>query len=180
MSTEKLTMCVCVCVCVVCGLVWLCRCESMLWLHVFFFPVFYSLAMRVAPFRPLPSLWNVYGNETGEGLEAQWEWCGNIVGICTSYWAVVSFCVATLAGSIEIWQTDYSIDLMQLISLPHVTKCCGWKSGYYAAILNGKNDHGLCTRKQSVSSSVTSTRNGFTFLPRMHKVSTRSDVHWSE
>ena len=58
----------------------------------------------------------------------------------------------------------------------------GWQSGYYAGILNDKNDHGLwnlSTGKQFVSFFVTSTRNGFTFLPRMHKVSTSFYLHAS-
>ena len=72
------------------------------------------------------------------------------------------------------------IDLMQLTSLPHVTNVetnSGQKSGYFAAILSGKNDSCLwsvSTGEQFVSSFLTSARNNFTFLPRMHKVSTRS------
>ena len=53
------------------------------------------------------------------------------------------------------------IDLMQLMSSPHVTKRemdGGRKSAYNAAVLNGKNDRGLCslsTAEQFASSFLT-------------------------
>ena len=78
------------------------------------------------------------------------------------------------------------IDLMQLTSSPHVTKHKtdgGWKSGYYAIILSGQNDHSLwslSTAEQFVSSFLTSAESDFTFTPRMHKVSTGPNAHRSE
>ena len=71
-----------------------------------------------------------------------------------------------------------AIDLMQLMSSPHVTKRetdGGRKSGYYDAILSGKNDCGLwslSTAEQFASSFLASAGSDFTFKPRMHKVST--------
>ena len=79
-----------------------------------------------------------------------------------------------------------STDLMQLMSIPHVTKCetdSGQKSGYYAAILSGKNDGGLWSvsaAEQFASSLLTSAKSDFTFTPRMHKVSTRPKAHRSK
>jgi len=55
--------------------------------------------------------------------------------------------------------------------------------GNFAAILSGKNDSSqwsVSTGEQSVSSFLTSARNNFTFLPRMHKVSTGTNAHSSE
>ena len=74
---------------------------------------------------------------------------------------------------------------MQLTSSPHVAERetdSGWKSGYYAAILSGKTDHGiwsLSTVEKFVSSFLTSAESDFTFIPRMCKVSTGSNAHWS-
>ena len=56
----------------------------------------------------------------------------------------------------------------------------GQKSGYFGAILSGQNDGSewsVSTGEQFVSSFLTSARNNFTFLPRMHKVSTGSNAH---
>ena len=56
----------------------------------------------------------------------------------------------------------------------------GQKSGYFAVILSGKNDGSqwrVSTGEQFVSSFLTSARNNFTFLPRMHKVSTGTNAH---
>ena len=59
--------------------------------------------------------------------------------------------------------------LMQLTSLPHVTN---------VKRIMGGNPDTLCisTGEQFVSSFLTSARDNFTFLPRMHKVSTGSNA----
>ena len=70
------------------------------------------------------------------------------------------------------------IDLMQLTSSPHVTEretVGERKSGYYAAILSGKNDRGLqslSTAEQFASSFLTSAG-----TPRMRKASTGPNAH---
>ena len=70
--------------------------------------------------------------------------------------------------------------------ITHVTKRetdGGRKSGYYATILSGKNDHGLqslSTVEQFASSFLTSAGSDFTFTPRMHKVSTGPNAYRSE
>ena len=75
---------------------------------------------------------------------------------------------------------------MQLTSSPHVTKRetdGGRKSGYYDAILSGKNDRGLwslSTAEQFGSSFLTSAESDFTSTPGMHKVSTGPNTHRSE
>ena len=75
---------------------------------------------------------------------------------------------------------------MKLMSSPHVTKCetdSGQKSGYYAAILSGKNDHGLwslSTVEQYASSFLTSTGSDFRCTARMHKISAGTNTHRSE
>ena len=75
---------------------------------------------------------------------------------------------------------------MQLTSSPRVTKHktdSGRKSAYYAAILSGKNDCGLwslSTAEQFASSFLTSTGSDFTFIPRMHKISTGPNAYQSE
>ena len=72
----------------------------------------------------------------------------------------------------------YAIDV-----ITHVTErktVGGRKSGYYAAILSGKNDRSLrslSTAEQFASSFLTSTRSDFTFAPRMHKTSTGPNAH---
>ena len=52
-------------------------------------------------------------------------------------------CLLIIVPMVHEWVL---IDLMQLISSPHVTKHetdGGWKSGYYVAILSGQNDRSL-------------------------------------
>ena len=72
---------------------------------------------------------------------------------------------------------------MQLMYSPHVTKHetdSGWKAGYCATILSGKNDHGLWSvsiAKSFVSPYFPSTGSDFTFTPRMHKLSTGPNTH---
>ena len=62
------------------------------------------------------------------------------------------------------------------MSLPHITEHemdSGRKAGYYAAILDGTNDHGLWSLsklKQFVSFFLISAGSDFTFTPKMHKV----------
>ena len=72
----------------------------------------------------------------------------------------------------------YAIDV-----IIHMTKRetdGGRKLGYYAAILSGKNDRGLqslSTVEHFASSFLTSAGSDFTFVPRMHKVSTGPSAH---
>ena len=72
---------------------------------------------------------------------------------------------------------------MQLTSSPHVTEretVGERKSGYYAAILSGKNDRGLrslSTAEQFASSFLTSAGSDFTFAPRVRKASTGPNAH---
>ena len=79
--------------------------------------------------------------------------------------------------------TISNIDLMQLTSSPHVTKReadGGRKSGYYAAILSGKNDcslWNLSTVEQFASSFLTSAGSDFTFTARMRNASTGPNAH---
>ena len=71
-----------------------------------------------------------------------------------------------------------AIDLMQLTSSPHIAKRkmdSKQKFGYYSTILSDKinrDQWSLSTAEQLASSSLTSVGSGFTFMPRMHKVST--------
>ena len=77
----------------------------------------------------------------------------------------------------------FPIDLMQLTSSPHITKRrtdSGRKSAYYAASLSGKNYRGLwslSTVEQFASSFLTSAGSDFTFIPRMHKISTGPNAY---
>ena len=82
--------------------------------------------------------------------------------------------------------THMCIDLMQLMSSPHIMKHeidSGRKTEYYVAILSGKNGRGLwslSTAEQFANSFLTSAGSDFTFTPRMHKVSTGPNAQQSE
>ena len=56
----------------------------------------------------------------------------------------------------------------------------GLKAGYYTAILSGKKDcspWSISTGEQFASSFLILARRYFTYLPRLHKVSTGSYTH---
>ena len=62
------------------------------------------------------------------------------------------------------------------MSLPHITEHemdSGRRAGYYAAILDGTNDHGLWSPsklKQFAGFFLISAGSDFTFTPKIHKV----------
>ena len=77
----------------------------------------------------------------------------------------------------------YAVDVNTLCYVTKHETENGQKSGYCSAILSGKKDRGLwsiSTVEQFVSSFLTSARSNFTFLPRMHKVSTGPKAHRAE